>query len=635
MDKNIFINEILDHLSMTFGKVDLSDRIQMKEGKAYAIKLMEAASIHKSGSVWKTKSGRWAGKKGDRAEYFDDKEKANTYVHGKAKHSQEKPSTEKPQVATKAISPKAISPKVLQSLETNVKAYAKILNTIAYANESDKKIGHEFLGQISKGNFAYVKQHADTINKYFRYNPTDSTKIYVATKTPGDFSQNHRAKLKVPAQVHAELKNSGLKPAVGVTTSTGADSTVGGTALSAQNFISNKTPVKLNIKTTDTSITVGDHNISHITAPSIKQLVESLINEIFTKSGDPNPHAKAQSALRAISKHNASIETLKTILADDKFNKFIDPLPGTTPHTDEGRKKIVHSVLNDLSKKFVELMPNEVGKDFSEKIAKLSSSENFEKDIRSLMLELLQNTETAKSAPRLAEVMTYTRRLLSGQIVYLPASDNFPLADMFSMSGTQLPNNPSPEQIATAIDNIYVSVDLRSVKKDSGGAATVGPKIDMSVFKNKDTRKNLLILKNTYNLLWKDNNLDETTKVLKDLSDKYDISTEAILTDNLKKQVDNIFDRFKDRHKDPVLYKKQLTMYMIAGKMMEQIYNKDIDLQLFSNERWKEKKNSIDLEITDGIEKVSKIRFKYNLFNDKGKPNNIFATEFHSEDVTL
>jgi hypothetical protein len=604
-------DRLLTELAMQYGEVDLSDIAQAESAKKIYRRLIKEDVVvknKKTGSVYTVKklnpSTQTIVKKGDVPKEKSKEETKETLT---------------------------ISDKDSTTSADKIKAKRDELKKIPYASKEDAAIGTKFLDGLSSGDLSILKKNSNTISKYFRINPTSTEgKLYFTLKEPGNFAggKETRDKIILPKSVINAMKQAGIKSASGQTTSTGEKSDVGGDVLSASNYTKNKTPKQLEIKESDTHIMLGDHAV-----PILKELSFDELVSGFVKKGINADQARVEAGIasRAIKKHNELIKYTTNLLKDPKLNKFVDPLPGVTPSSSEGRTKIKNKVLEDLSSAISEKLKTKIAASFANRIKDLVNSKDFEKDILQISFDMEKEPTMQRANQRFVESISYLRKLNDGYIAYMPAASNFPLADVMSIKELNLKENPSTDEIISALNLITISIDFGSVKKDSGAAASVSSKLNATIYKTPKTRKNLENIKDTYDIIWKGKNPDEASKQLNEMAKEYKIDIKKYTTPDKLERVNVAWKRFKNQYKDPELYRKQLTQYIVAGQMIEEIYNNDIQSQMFSNEKYKMMSDHIEIETTDGVKSVSEIRLKFNGFHSNGTPNAKFPTMFYKK----
>jgi hypothetical protein len=617
--------DMLLEVMMKFGDVRLDSEEHAEFANTTFKRLLKEAIPRKSGTTWKAQSGKFAGKHDNVTRYFSSPEAAKRFATGKSARSEISKDKEKTQPSEKQVD---IKDRDAAINVTKIKSKANELKKIPYTSKSDAAIGIAFLNGLASGDLSVLRKYKDTINKYFRINP-GAPKLYFALKEPNNFKGGLRDKMILPQSVVNALQKNGMKEAAGITTSTGEKTNVGGDILSVSNFTQNKEPKHLEIKESDVSVAFGDHSIPILNEPSFDELVSG-----FVKKGIPQEQARAEAgvASRAIKKHNELVKYTTNLLKDPKLNKFVDPLPGTTPSTPEGREKIKNKVLEDLSSTISSKVQSDVASTFAKRIKDLQNSQDFEKDILQISFDMEKEPSLQRANQRFVETISYLRKLHAGYIAYMPAVSNFPLEDELSIKELNLKENPTTDEIISALNLITVSIEFGSVKKDSGAAASVGSKINATIYKTPKTRKNLETIKNSYNIVWNDRNPDEASKVLQAMAKEYNIDIKKYTTPEKLEQVETAWKRFKNQPqhiKDQEMYRKQLTQYMIAGQMIEEIYNSDIQYQMFSNEKYKMLSDHLGIEVTDGVKSVSKIKFRFNVFGNLGRPIAQFPTQFY------
>jgi hypothetical protein len=548
---------------------------------------------------------------------------------------------EKPQKPTQNIFTKTST--ILKDVERankKVKEIAVSLKSVPFKSASDKKVVLSVLDGVRKGEFEPLKKYANIVNQYIRVggNPEDA-KIYIATKVPNNFNQGFRHKVEsIGKELRGLLTKFGMKSAE-TTTTGGKASVVKSKMFSAGKMFSEKNEVgPIGVKKTETSLSMGEHTVYKLTEPQFQTLVETSLIEIYKKRGSENPQRDAQFTMRAVRKHNELLNRLSETLNENVL--FIQPVPGLEPTTPENRKKIVDATLDKLLNTTKTIFGKNPSNDIQEimlGISALKASNNFETDSLKILTKIANSQEFTKGAADIAEIFTYTRRLNSDQIAYLPAQSNFPLADIISMSPLKLTAGSTAEEIVSAVQSIFVSFDYRSVKKGEGGASATNNKVNLSIFKSKDTRRQLSRLLDTTKSIWDEKSPDVAFGVVKSIGEEVGVDIDSILKDpNTNNTINTLIGRYKNTIHNKDVFKKQLIVHNVCGKLIEQIYNKDIDIQLFSNERYKESKREMSLSITDGIHSISELQFILDIgkFNpESGKPETAYATRFHPKEV--
>lgn len=645
---------------------------------AQAYLLMEAESAaalqaHKKGlehvgyGYWANKAGDIVAKtEGDKLITLSPKDRETA----KQKISSKKTKTDKngiPQKnVKKSLEPekpkftafKATSPDIkdIGKIISSTKMLTKELSKTKFESDSDKKIIAGFLGGLKEGDFETLSKYGKIINKYVRIADSPMPKLYVA-RIANDFSQGKRGKVEpISVEMREALKKFGLERAAAVTTKTGGVSIVKSKDLAANSVFVNEEGktniISTPIKKTETSISIGKHTINSLPEVDIKTLVERIqLDEIYKGRGLDDAEAKKQAAyaVRAIRKHNEVIKELKNKLPDK--TSFLDPLPGVSPITEDGRKKIADAALDSINKKITVLYngkPSKEALSIQKELEGLKKSKNYTEDALRVFTHIANSPELTRGASDLAELITYTRRLREGQIVYLPAEANFPLVDVIAMSDLKLSSKSSPKEIVNAMNLISVSVDLRSIKRGAGAASALPGKIDMSVFKNTHTRKQLRTLADTFGQIWGGKKMGKLgqEEILMDIkgaessilaiSKEIGFDVKKVMNDpRFKKDIENVYKSNVPKMENPnkKQYVKQLQLYNLAGKVVEYLYNKDVDIQLFSNERYTDAKN-VRLDVTDGVHSISHLNFIFNSnWREKnGKPENTYPTRFYHVD---
>jgi hypothetical protein len=105
-----------------------------------------------------------------------------------------------------------------------------------------------------------------------------------------------------------------------------------------------------------------------------------------------------------------------------------------------------------------------------------------------------------------------------------------------------------------------------------------------------------------------------------------------------KRAIETAVDKIKKAN--PKLAKpemrKKLDAYYNMGAVFEIVYNNQMDTQLFTNEVWSynDKTKKVDVDKTDGINRISKVKFEFNIgWTGKGKPSKVVPTRFKNSEA--
>jgi len=517
----------------------------------------------------------------------------------------------------------------------------KYLNGMPFENKDDKARVIRFLTLARDGDFSSLKKDAKVISKYIRVAKSTMPKMYIAVHAPNEFKADIKSRIKIPG-ISKELKNVllhyGMMETAATVMTGGKESPVTKKMLSGAELFKGKGEVtEFPIKKTNNSISIGNYTMYNLKEPSFKELVESIIREIYTKHGSKNPKADAQLALRSIRKHNNLLMALK---GPDGIGgnslQLITPAPGYAPDSPKNREKIIGATVDKLSSKVKEVLQDNPSKEVAivlNGLNNLKTTKNFETDSLTLLAMIAKTEELKAGAPDIAELFTYMRKLKDGYMAYLPAQSNLPLADVIAISPTKLTSKSSAKDIVNSMQAVFVEFDYLSVKKGAGGAGSFAPKIPYTAFKSSNTAKELKDLRETATTIFDEKNPDKALKYAYSIAKKHKIDVKEIIAGNaVNNSIAAVYDLYKGKVKQgSAIYKKQLQAYYVTGKIIEKLYNGDTDVQSFSNERY-EGEGKMRLSITDGVNSISDIHFVFNSGNfgsETGKPANIYAAKFH------
>lgn len=647
INKQDLFDDLLLEVARVYGIVDLSKSDQAKYARNFLRQLVLESAAEDAKKKGLTHLGHGIYGKNNKPMYKSVDDKLVPVKH--SEKTQPKKSTDGAKEQPKRINifdePKyQFKPAELEKMKSLPGIIASKAPKMRFENDAEKKEVTKFLDGLKTGDIENV--NPAIINKYIRVGENEKDpKLYLAAVNPNDFSQKTRQKVEgIGSAIRTALIKAGIKPSASITTSTGEASKVG-RSLSVQGLFPSKEDPKqprtihVKLQKGEGFVKIGAHQINHIKEPSL-QVLKEMMREVYAKKGVENPTKEAKFAQKAIQKNNQMLSHFASILGDES-TPMIDVLPGVTPDSSDGRKKLIEATSVTLSKKIQSLIPNSKSPHLASVVKILHTlpkleGEQFEAGIKDLMTSMSQDEDLKKGLADTAETFTYMRKLNAGQIAYLPMAKNFKLGDVIAFSQLKISPASSPEDIVNSIQNIYTSIDVRSVKFKAGGAAAAPAKIELSIFKHNDTRTNLNKLLKSYDLIWSTKgaqNLPEAEKTVVELARKSGLDPNIMVKDPV---IMTVYKRIMAAvpKKDARVLLKQLQLYYISGKTLEQTYNADVDYQLFSNERYSINKSGTTIDTTNGVSKLAKIRFKFDVFG-MDRPNATYPTEFHHSEVNF
>jgi len=381
------------------------------------------------------------------------------------------------------------------------------------------------------------------------------------------------------------------------------------------------------------------------------EITDERLLEIY--KGDKK---KAEMARKALTKHNMLMEKVEKVLVKGGELETLSAFPDTPPTTPENRDKLKKGTAENLSKAITEQLGEDNLTEGQKNIVKAlndiknsSDEKDFEEKLMDITNKIFEDPSLSTGSADMVETISYMRELNRGNAAYLPASPNFPLGDVISVSSSSIdPEKDSPEEMADKIKAITLGIENRSIKKDAGGASASHGKVGLTTYKDyKDKKGNVLVsaddikkdldkLTNKdglYKKIFSEDNEDVNADI-KELAQKYGVAINSrIFGEKKKKAIESAVDKIKKAN--PKLAKpdlrKKLDAYYNMGAVFEVVYNRQMDTQLFTNEVWSynDKTKKVDVDKTDGINKVSKVKFEFNIgWTGKGKPAKIVPTRF-------
>jgi len=396
------------------------------------------------------------------------------------------------------------------------------------------------------------------------------------------------------------------------------------------------------------------------------------IDEAYTKDGALNKE-EYEKAKMAIKRHNLLVKEIeKVIAAGGGSLKCTDPIPGVQPDTQENRDKIKSKTGENVANRLEELSGGNLTgaqKKIIDRLNKLKSpplsQEEYETELMSLATAIQNDIDFSTGYADLAETLSYMRHLNRGSVAYLPSAGNFPLGDVLTFPDTENQpdfENDSPEDIASKMKAIFISVDNRSIKKGEGGASSTHTKVELTEFVDMDKIPAKEVAKDQawlsdkgYDQIFGVRGEKEPTKEevntahdeVKKQAEKYGVdvtSNEHI--EQRRKRVDSSIDKVKrDRKKankpdltseEESLMRKKHEAYYDLGKVQADVYNRQLDqgaVQLYTNEVWKEDKDgNATTSETDGMDCKAYIKFEFAAgWLKSGKPNNKVPSRFKNK----
>ena len=396
------------------------------------------------------------------------------------------------------------------------------------------------------------------------------------------------------------------------------------------------------------------------------------IDEAYTKDGALNKEEN-EKAKMAIKRHNLLVKQIeKVIAAGGGSLKCTDPIPGVQPDTQENRDKIKSKTGENVANRLEELSGGNLTgaqKKIIDRLNKLKSpplsQEEYETELMSLATAIQNDIDFSTGYADLAETLSYMRHLNRGSVAYLPSAGNFPLGDVLTFPDTENQpdfENDSPEDIASKMKAIFISVDNRSIKKGEGGASSTHTKVELTEFVDMDKIPAKEVAKDQawlsdkgYDQIFGVRGEKEPTKEevntahdeVKKQAEKYGVdvtSNEHI--EQRRKRVDSSIDKVKrDRKKankpdltseEESLMRKKHEAYYDLGKVQADVYNRQLDqgaVQLYTNEVWKEDKDgNATTSETDGMDCKAYIKFEFAAgWLKSGKPNNKVPSRFKNK----
>ncbi|HIL26520.1 MAG TPA: hypothetical protein EYG21_03880 [Nitrospinaceae bacterium] len=465
-------------------------------------------------------------------------------------------------------------------------------------------------------------------------------------------------------------------------------------AMAPKNLTTNEPRGVKVTKNKDESVTIdgppGGTTISKLPDPDDPK-VKAKLRDAYTVDGvfNQEEHDKARLAMK---RHNRLVEEVEKVIASGGGElPCIDPLPGpppTDPSTEAGRQDLMNATGEAIALRF-ETLGGENLSDSQKKIIQkfralrrppLTELE-YEEKLLDLADDMQNDIDFNSGYADIVETLSYMRHLNRGSVAYLPSAGNFPLGDVLTF-----PNNESqpdfekdtPEQIASKMKAVSLSVDNRSIKKGVGGASSTHTKVALTDMVDMDVNGKTIEaadVKEDQEYL-SDKGYDEIFGVRGNqnavppvkahistpqevqaahdkvgvLAQKYDVNITS--DEYLEKRKERIYgkhgsigkviaDRKKagkpDFSKDELeLLKKKHEAYYDLGYVQADVYNRQLKLgavQLYTNEVWKTDENGrTTTSETNGIDCLAFLKFEFaSGWLVSGKPGNKVPSRFNNK----
>ena len=530
------------------------------------------------------------------------------------------------------------------------------MDQIAFENEKDENTFKESLPKLIKGEDV-SNEELEVINKYARIKDSEKeTSIYIANSESGDFRQGRRAKIELGGsaaglEIKKKMEAAGMEKADAVTSTSAAPVKIGGKKLTGGKLAAGpprveKVEVKKDDKGNVTSVSIGNHKMQKLPVPDKKQLAELSIKlEQLQKQNPDVPkdeiESQADRTVRAINRRNKMIDKY----AENKEIAFVQTVEGADSATKEGREKICKEYPKQIAKKMEEAIgenPTKAEKGIIDRVNKLGDIENadeYEKESMAILADMNKIDSIRKGAADLTESMVYLSLNKKGMATELPAGETVKVSDIVTFSDDSEINPRDPnylKQVASKGLEYVVTMEREggvSVKMDGGAASGARAKMEITEFKNKDTKEKCISLVDNHNNFIgtkKEPTSDEgIEKGKKTLDETENWAKENGVVDNdwepkigkrtprqwAEDQIKEWESKGKYKSISPEEKERKIKGLELAahqGALIEEIHNRDIQEQPYGNINVKLGKGEGKMEVTDGITTASLMGYQAN-----------------------
>jgi len=362
---------------------------------------------------------------------------------------------------------------------------------------------------------------------------------------------------------------------------------------------------------------------------------------------------------KSLEKYNKIIDLTTDAFKDSDNIETLSAVPNTPPTSPENRKKLKDGTADIISDGFLKQIPEgqeptesqkKIMSDFK-KLKDIKDPKEYDDQLMTITGSVMEDPYFKTGAADMIEMVSYMRELNEGNASYLPATSNFPLGDIISISPEKVDfEKDSPEEIQRKVKLIMTGVETRSVKKEAGAASASSSKTALSQYKeytNKagekispDTIKSDLTKISDKEALYTDIFDGDSTKAhntVKELAKKYDFDLEDKDYKTRKnKSIESAIKGVKEDNPDidEADLRKKYDAYYDAGTLYAKTYNNTVDSQLFTNESWSldKKTGKAKVDISDGSTKLSRLTFQFNQgFGKNGRPSKAVPTKFKND----
>ena len=520
---------------------------------------------------------------------------------------------------------------------------------------------------------------------YIKIVKTDSkVKLYIASKTKGDWSQQGYIKVEIGSGNAAKKWADEASGKYDVTSGASSQGVFG----KKQN-----SPAKLNDKRKKAKIEEIDENTIMFHGKKMTKLPVLTFDEIKSQLKSENPNLdekelnkKAAILERRIKRYNDNIDAFKEVIREGGGEfEYVDFGDVDTP---ENRGKAIQNMVDIALENFktklgekANIEENKVVLDTLEKLKKFEginletdeeARKEYEQALSDLIVHMTNSKDFRDGVADFAEYKVAMELLGRGYPTYLPSDEAFKTADVLVVNSAELSDLSDKSK---ALQLLYVTLEFSggiSVKYQGGGAGNSDEKVKKTRFKNNETRRRLNGMLATYDTMYPDSrtppnfppsqeSLDELNATHED-NKKWAIESGIATEQEIKKAEDwadkrieavlktftsnGVMDCMNDDEK--ARFKETMRSYYRNQKLMEVIYNNDADYTLFGNSNQKIKVSkgkaiANESDVADGVQEICYMKIKDDVgfaYTKQGdctvvKPSNRNPSEIHSHKPSI
>jgi hypothetical protein len=531
---------------------------------------------------------------------------------------------------------------IKNKLEKKIKGIQGEYKRIAFDNEEDAKVFPETFDKLLAGE-KLTDEESKMVAKYAKIATTDkgdTLKIYFASNSPGNFLQGGREKALQMSDKDGSLQKDMIENGMETTpsmTSGSIPAKIGSKQINPNKLAAGKTRKVKVEKDVDKdgniqSIVIDGKKMSRMSKPDPVKLENALTKQNPDLNED-QIKSLAKRTNRAIERNNEQLSRM----ADMEDLEVLEPVSGL-----EGlsQKEAADKITKEYSTKIADEVKKMLGDnptkaelavvDKMKALADIEDAAEYEAACIDALSAMDGVDSMRKGSSDLLESYAYIWMNKKGIKTVLPAGETFPVSDIITMGGdidlNDLDPNDPEYADKIAMQGLPFVVNLESsggvsVKKDGGAASAAKNKIDESIFKNKETNKQLHALTDNHNSFLgttaeptTPETIEKGQKVMND-TQKW-AQDSGILPDDYKPMyggrtpaqwAEDTLKSWEEDGRGPFAAHqlKALEMHAHQAILLADIHNAELTEQKYGNINGSTKKKDAGFNVTDGINDAS------------------------------